>query len=205
MKLDSHLMEALKNQRLYMSKCEDLNDPFDLCVIDGGNDKKVENLRILCLTNSYKKNKMWAYYTDCHKGVCLSVEIPEKYVFAVCYTTDRINVNTDLNKSFTEMKNKPKKNLIKPYDMDEDLKIGYIKNSQFSDEIEYRCVTFNNYNDDYIIDAEGKKFFKLKIKKVYLGINFDTNGIEYSEIAGYCINNKISLAKIKKSIKNYSL
>lgn len=205
MRYSNHLLEALKNQRLYMSSCEQLNDPFDLYIIDGNIDKKVDDLRILCLTNSFIKNKMWSYYADSHKGVCLTVELPARYIYSVCYTTDRIDINTDLNKIFSEMKNKPKKNLVKPYDMDDKLKIGYIKNSQFSDEIEYRCVTSSNYSDEYIIDDENEKFFKVKIKKIYLGVDFDMNSGAYSKIIEQCITNKIKLAKMQKSKKHYSL
>lgn len=199
-----YLLDVVENQRLYMANFNQLNDPFDLHIVDGGEDKEIDNLRILCLTNSSNRNKMWSYYADGHKGVCITVELPIQYVYSVCYTKELVRTDTNLNDIFSNMKNKTKANLKKTYDMDDQIKIGYIKNSQFSDEVEYRVVTLNDYADKYIIDENNEKFFKVKIKRIYLGNKFEDDEL-YQKLKKICDDKKIAIVKMVKNPNKYQL
>ncbi len=148
---------------------------------------------------------MWSHYGDSHKGVCLTVEVPSSLIYPVCYTSKRLQKNSDINKLLKNGKFKNKKSIPANYDSLSNLKKqAYIKDSKWSDEREYRIV-FND-NEDGLIRENGKTFMSVKIKNIYLGANFNKNdnGIQKA-IVEACKKKNISIKQMVLSDTDYSL
>ena len=111
-----HLYDILKNNTLYLNDGMSFNDPFEITVTDKNTKaiEKVKGLHILSLTNSHIKKLMWSYYTDSHKGVCLTVQIPQDMVYPVCYSSSRIYNDSNLDKIIENAFRANKKCLQKP-------------------------------------------------------------------------------------------
>ena len=94
------VIDILKKGRLYLSDGKNFNDPFEIKVsdIDSGELKHVEDLHILSLTNSHSNKLIWSHYSDAHKSVCLTVEVPKRWVYPVCYSYNRIFSDTNIDK-----------------------------------------------------------------------------------------------------------
>ena len=75
------------------------NDPFELTIADSKtkNIKHIKGLHILCLTNSIKNKLIWVHYANSHKGVCLTVKVPKKLVYPICYTRKRIYNSSNID------------------------------------------------------------------------------------------------------------
>lgn len=86
-----YALDIIENQWLYLSDGTDFNDPFDVTVTNSNTYKieHVSGLRILSLTNSYQNKLMWSHYTEAHKGMCLTVEVPKRLVYPMCYISKR--------------------------------------------------------------------------------------------------------------------
>lgn len=93
-------LEAIKKQRLKVSKYVDLNDPFELMAMSMENrdirqamrDTK-ENLnkalRIISCSKTWSSPLVWGHYADKHKGMGLVLEVPDEEVHHICYKADR--------------------------------------------------------------------------------------------------------------------
>lgn len=202
-----HAAEIIQSQRLRMGDGSNFNDPFELLVVDRkkNTERRIEGLRILCLTNSIKKKLMWSHYADSHKGLCLAVKVPADVVYYVCYTGDRLFADSDIEKIFSNCKNKGKENLRKSYDQLSDIhKAALIKDQKWAYEKEYRIVCTDDQTD--LIDKEGYYSFPVKIERVYLGCRFDKNDLE--KIAGIlkaCRDHNVEIKRMRLSYDNYSL
>lgn len=201
-----HLKDCLENNRLYLNDGKTLNDPFDLAFTNRKTREltRMEGLRILCLTNSYRKKLMWSYYADGHKGVCLTVSIPSNLVYPVCYTTRRLFDDTDeleiLNNSIIWRK----RSLIKPWEIiDQTKRRAYIKDKKWEHENEYRIVF--NENEPGLITVGDKKFMSVKFKNVYLGVKFDDKSEKGRSIINICKNKNIKISCMGIDDMNYGL
>ena len=206
-----YLASILKNQELYMDDGSNFNDPFELLMIDKNTNEveQIKGLHILSLTNSYIKKLMWSHYTDNHKGVCLTVQVPKKLVYPVCYTSKRVYKDTNIYEKIL----KQRKGSINQYvksdysDLGEDKLIAYVKDSKWTYEKEYRIVLNDDDSEYYRYDkTEGKYYFKVKIKNVYMGVRFDeNNNISEEELERICSEKDIKISKIIFSMDTYAL
>ena len=204
-----HLLDVLKTQLLYLNDGSKLNDPFDMKEIANKTKelKTLQNLLILCLTNSFQNKLMWAHYGDSYKGVCLTIEVPKKLVYPICYTSKRLKDNSNLNKMISNSKKNCKKNLqdnnIAKLS-NENKKKAYFKDKRWMYEKEYRIVFDETDNDDIqqLIKDGNNYFYKVHIKNIYLGINFDKDN---KEILKECQKQKINITEMKLSDNDYSI
>lgn len=199
----TYLEDSIKNHRLYLSDGSNFNDPFDCHIFDKSTNGMilVNKLRILCLTNSHTKKMMWSHYADSHKGVCLAINVPDHLVFPVCYTSKRLYTDTDIDKILSETKLR-KKNARSPMIIScHDKKYAYVKDKKWRDENEYRIVFCDN--EPGLIHENANCFMSVKIKRIYLGVNFDYN--ENKKILFMCNERRIEIAKIQLSKENYGL
>lgn len=99
-----YVVDILDNHRLYLSDGTNFNDPFEIAVADKKNNniRRIEDLHILSLTNSYRKKLMWSHNADSHKGVCLTIEVPNNFVYPICYSSKRIYEDTQMIISNTD-------------------------------------------------------------------------------------------------------
>lgn len=202
-KADDYLIENLKEQYLYLN-AGDFNDPFELIIADRvtGNINYVDGLHILCLTNSYQNKLMWSHYADSHKGVCLTVELPKRVVFPVCYTGKRVYIDSDVDKIIETGKGTIKRNLKRNMDdISERKKLALIKDQKWRYEKEYRIII--DEKDKGEKEAENvrikgnKWFIPVRIKNIYMGIKFEKNdaGLK-NDIRRICTNKNISMTRM---------
>ena len=83
------ILEILQDQRLYLNDGTNFNDPFELIEMDQHSSevKHIPGLHILCLSKGNLNKLIWSHYTDSHKGVCLTVEVPRKLLYPVHYSS----------------------------------------------------------------------------------------------------------------------
>ena len=72
-------------------------------------------------------------------------------------------------------------------------------------EKEYRIV-FGKEDETGLILDKGKWYMSVKIKNIYLGVNFDKNSLKLQEdISRICNENKIKITKMVLSDSDYSV
>lgn len=203
-----YLEDILKNNRLYLNDGTNFNDPFELLVVDKKNNTRryVEGLHILSLTNTYRNKRLWSYYADSHKGVCLTVKIPNQLVYPICYTTKRIYEDSDIDNIIDSSVQKSKKSVKKDFfPLSKDKKIAYIKDKKWLYEKEYRIV-FDKEDEPGLIYEDNKWHMSVNIKNVYLGVNFDKNEVDIQEkIMEVCKRKKIKVTQMELSDENYAI
>ena len=202
------VVSILDNNRLYLSDGSNFNDPFETTVTDRktGNTTRVSGLHILCLSNSIQNKLIWSHYTNSHKGVCLTVKVPAELVYPMCYTTKRVYTDSNLDEILKNGHYYCKKNLKKPFHpINDNKKIAFIKDRKWSYEREYRIV-FDKDDESGLVFEDDKWFMSVKIKNVYLGVNFDKNDISVrNEIIDACKRNKVKLSQMALSVSDYSV
>jgi hypothetical protein len=79
----SHVLEILDDNKLYLAKCSELNDPFEGVInfiiendkkdndIDKKLNKERDKYRICSLSKDCFSKLMWSHYSDSFKGVCI--------------------------------------------------------------------------------------------------------------------------------------
>ena len=204
----NRVADILDNHRLYLSDGTNFNDPFEITVTDKKKHsiRHIEGLHILSLTNSYRNKLIWSHYTDSHKGVCLTVKVPNHLVYPICYSTKRVYEDSDINNIIFSSTKKTKKSLKKDFSaLSKNKKIAYIKDKKWLYEKEYRIV-FDENDESGLIFEEGKWYMSVKSSNVYLGVNFDKNNEETKkEITEACKRNKINVAQMVLSDSDYSI
>lgn len=200
--------EILDNHRLYLSDGKNFNDPFEITVTDKKNHKirYIEGLHILSLTNSFRNKLIWSHYTDSHKGVCLTVKVPNNLVYPICYSTKRIYEDSDIDNIISSSTRIAKKSVDKDFSpLSKDKKIAFIKDKKWIYEKEYRVV-FDKTDEEGLIYHDGKWFMSVKITNIYLGANFDRNKEEIKrKILESCKRNKIKITQMVLSDTDYSV
>ncbi len=202
-----YVVDILDNQRLYLSDGKNFNDPFEVTITDeSGNTRYIENLHILSLTNSFQNKLIWSHYSNSHKSVCLTVEVPAKLVYPVCYSSKRVRTDSDLNQLITQNVKWRKKNLEKPFStLSNNKKAAYIKDAKWAYENEYRII-FDKNDELSLIYENGNWYMSVKIKNVYLGVNFRKNDQKtIDEILSACKRNNINVTEMVLSNSDYSV
>lgn len=204
----NRVVDILDNHRLYLSDGKNFNDPFEITVTDKKNCKvrHIEGLHILSLTNSFRNKLIWSHYTDSHKGVCLTVQVPNHLVYPICYSTERIYEDSDINNIISSSTKITKKSVDKDFSpLSKNKKMAYIKDKKWLYEKEYRIV-FDKEDESGLIHQDGKWFMSVKITNIYLGVNFHKNKTEIKkEIMEACNRNKIKIAQMIVSNSDYSV
>jgi len=162
-------LEAIKNQRLKISKFSDFNDPFELTamVLDDKSERSVinenkkkldEKFRVLCCSASWNSPLLWGHYGDKHKGVALELEVPDNTAEAISYRKTREKI--DLKELFLKKDEESKHRFFK---------LCNTKYIEWGYEDEYRL----HFLEGYFYHDEGHDFFDLKgqfkIKGIVIG------------------------------------
>lgn len=204
-----HVVEVMAKQRLYMDDGSNFNDPFELTVIgkEEHTIRKVEGLHVLSLTNSFRKKLMWSHYADSHKGVCLTVQVPQELVFSICYSSERVFENSDIDKIVKKSLKGRNANVNTDYNsLSRDKKIAFIKDKKWKYEREYRIVCDRD-DEHFLCHESGKWFLPVKITNIYLGVNFKrgSNRETRKKIIEICNEKKITIKQMDLSEKNFGL
>lgn len=200
---NERIKEILTTGCLFMNDGQDFNDPFELIIADRETNetRRAKNLHILCLTNSYRNKLLWSHYAESHKGVCITVKVPRKWVHPICYSSLRIYEDSDIDTILSKGNYQGKQNIPKPpLSLSIDKKIAYIKDKKWSYEKEYRIV-FDESDKENVIIEDGKWFLPIKITNIYIGIRCELS----DEIKEICRQKNIKITKMSLSQTDYSV
>ena len=206
--LNTRKFETIENNKLWLSKLDSLNDPFEYKAIYF--DKKTEikykyppglieyvlnyakNIfKIASFTISFDDNMpMWAHYANNHEGFCIEYEVNNpRYLYPISYENNRQEVTKTVFKFIQEMMDEiDKENLSEnnfKYIRQIRMFIIYsiIKHKKWTYEDEYRIVFYdiNSENNGKLISLNE---IGLKTKQIYIGYNCDReHKIELQRIA----------------------
>lgn len=93
----------LKERRLKLARFGELNDPFELGLIDNRprgtrdmvkliTDHFHKNIGVICFGASWSSPVMWAHYGGKHFGVALGFDVPDALLTEIQYTDKKIRV-----------------------------------------------------------------------------------------------------------------
>jgi hypothetical protein len=94
----------LKERRLKLARFGELNDPFELSLIDNRpretrrvvkliRDHFLNTTGVLCFGASWASPVMWAHYADKHFGVALGFDVPDELLTKIEYTDRKISAS----------------------------------------------------------------------------------------------------------------
>ena len=94
---------AIDDQRLKISRFEDLNDPFELLAMNRHTQaarKASKQFRaavnasqgLLCFGADWSSSVMWSHYADKHKGICLGFDVRRSLLQEVKYKDSRLRL-----------------------------------------------------------------------------------------------------------------
>ncbi len=97
----NHALDVLKNQRVKVSRFDDLNDPFELYAAELSDKRHraafrrfkkemAQRFGLLCFSRSWESPLLWSHYGDRHRGVALEFEIEDDRVNEVSYQPNRL-------------------------------------------------------------------------------------------------------------------
>jgi tetratricopeptide (TPR) repeat protein len=145
--INNHQLLSLINKEIYCSNYKKLNDPLECFFINNEEsffgyflNKKNINPRILSLTHDRESKLMYSHYADSHKGICVEYEI------------ELDNLENSDNISFGKVEYAQKEKITNLKDL------YMLKNSEWTYELEYRVVRFDN-----------EEFLPVKIRSVVFG------------------------------------
>ncbi|WP_172961090.1 DUF2971 domain-containing protein [Asticcacaulis excentricus] len=105
----THGLSNIENSRLKIALIDQLNDPFEFIFMDlskadaaakanGVKNNWAATFGIICGSGSWTHPLMWAHYSECHKGICIGIELDESIknndLIKVEYSKNRI-IKTD--------------------------------------------------------------------------------------------------------------
>ena len=99
-------LKALGDRRLKISRINELNNPFEFCVVDFSDSDtktKLETFRnqvneqygVICFSEQYHDPVLWSHYAGSHRGVALVFEIPDDYAIPIDYQPERFKLDVD--------------------------------------------------------------------------------------------------------------
>jgi hypothetical protein len=97
-----YAVSAIVFNRLKVARFSDLNDPFELSLLDSNNVHAREviaahkaqldtNSGLLCFSADWTDPVLWTHYGSKHRGICLGFDVDEKITKPVSYQSTRLN------------------------------------------------------------------------------------------------------------------
>lgn len=137
-----------------------------------------------CYTTTYNNNLMWGHYADGHKGMCIEYEIPiDAKVLHNLYPVFYLNNVLDISDYIIEPIALPLAQMIRSnqlhaphvrYNPGFCLLLALVKSSDWKYENEWRFVN---------LTPLGKVMYKLKVTKIFLGMNANNHTEKICNIA----------------------
>lgn len=166
---------------------------------------------IICLTEDYSVNPMWAHYADNHKGICIEYDFKNisNFMFEIlCFPIEYVENSDNTLELSALFDDTIKTNSIwllrlilrKSHDWKYENEWRIIISEFFNDYIykkSYGNLDFNEYYSD-------KHYIKfIKPKSIYLGLDIDLN--DEKKLIDICKFRKINVYKMKKDKSGYNL
>jgi len=166
---------------------------------------------IICLTEDYSVNPMWAHYADNHKGICIEYDFKNisNFIFEIlCFPIEYVENSDNTLELSALFDDTIKTNSIwllrlilrKSHDWKYEKEWRIIISEFFNDYI-YKKSYGNLDFDEYYSDKHYIKF--IKPKSIYLGLNIDLN--DEKKLIDICKFRKINVYKMKKDKSGYNL
>jgi len=140
-------LEALKTQRLKLSRYEDLNDPFELLAMSledkasrsimiETKSKQNEKLRILCCSKRWVSPLLWGHYANKHTGVALELEVPDDSIMNITYAKERPSLDLAAIRETNDLTGVVKMYTTKyeQWSYEEEVRVQFTKEDFFCDE-----------------------------------------------------------------------
>jgi len=195
--LNESKLDAVQNQKIFMSDVKNLNDPFDskayfyrpdelkkydrLAEHDGKLiDDFTSFVKIAALTaNNVNSMPMWAHYSNNHRGFCLSYDMKDKRnihlsgcTFPVQYANKRIDVTDLMDNQVRKMLAEIAKQAAegKKVIRFDDLSLVFM--ASFFCNIKHETWSYEKeYRCTVGAIANGMPFFPASPKEIYIGMN----------------------------------
>lgn len=192
----------LENGRIKVSTIDVLNDPFEFMPYRRyGNKERQPYNRVyrtiskkwgvLCFSQIWTEQLLWAHYADKHKGVVLGFEIPSERILKVKYTPNKIRTKFNLTDNQDENEKKF-------------LDLATEKYNEWEYEKEFRILI---KLADCILD-DGLYFLPfgeiLKIKEIVLGCRLN-NENEKEEIVKHAKRLKTKIIQTRPGWEDYMI
>jgi len=114
---DKYALDVIANQRMKVSRFDDLNDPFELYAVDlqdrqytnefiAFKQHMSERIGILCFSKSWRSPLLWSHYANRHKGVALECEAQDNIIHPIKYRKRRYTINIEKVRTGAERFNK---------------------------------------------------------------------------------------------------
>ncbi|MEG1285288.1 MAG: DUF2971 domain-containing protein [Romboutsia sp.] len=200
-KLNECKLDSLKNNELWLSTCQNFNDPFELKTLFIDEDIIIKNkypielvnqlkdsyyngFLIGCFTTNLTNNMpMWAHYASNHTGFCVEYKINKpKFFYPISYELTRAPANTLCMKSLYLIR-KYMNNTITDKEK-KDLNFynsllfhnSIIKNKSWEYENEYRLLYSKEFTEKFVnVSANGvllgNNVIGIETTGIYLGIS----------------------------------
>lgn len=194
-KINNRNIDNIKNNTIWLSKFDNLNDPFEMDkiyisenenkeynysyeVINSAFNRIKKSILLTCFTTDIEMNlPMWAHYANNHRGFCIEYQIIDsKKLFPVVYDDYRIKINNRFT-DYISLCVKPDKNIreVSYLNSITNLIIQSFAYKNTIWEYEKEIRLFNCFDDT--LNSEKGKLLKLsdlgiKITGIYLGIDF---------------------------------
>ena len=175
-------LESLSDGKLWFSKVEEFNDPYELRGIISLENKNLEkyidfrdSFSVCCLSGrSFGYLPMWAYYTNNYKGFCIEFSVVKKdAIHPVLYIKNRISAYESL-KDIEENAYKAMESGKKDMNLQIDLNIFwqqfFMKDMSWQHEDECRLLS-SNVDESQIGNSEPINNYGLKINRIIAGLN----------------------------------
>ncbi len=137
--------EALKKQRIKLSRFDNLNDPFELMAMSledeferkimiDSKDKINNRVRLLCCSKAWVSPLLWGNYADKHRGIALELEVPDYAISPITYEEDRppFDLRTLKESNDVEALNKLFTTKYKQWSYEEEVRVLFTKDDFFS-------------------------------------------------------------------------
>ena len=131
-------LRSLADNRIYLSRPKDFNDPFDCILYRQMNylDNKVfreviDRIKAFCVSATNKSILMWSHYADSHKGFCIEYQIDRSYL-------DNVEVHSHFNEIDYRKDYSREEKFINIFN-----DAFFVKNKIWKYEKEYRLLTYN--------------------------------------------------------------
>ena len=100
-------IDDLKRKMIKVSTIGTLNDPYEFMPYKRYNYQKRQEFNkvfkaaknrwgILCFSQTWEEQLLWAHYADKHKGIALGFEVPEDELKEVIYVCNEIRTKIEL-------------------------------------------------------------------------------------------------------------
>ena len=199
-----HALSDIENERLKISRLDELNDPFELIGLALKNKaarrrfanfkrQMNDNYGLLCFSKRWHNPVLWGHYGDKHRGICLGFDVPSRYLKKIDYSAERLNIALNESDAGVELNEK----LIQ--------KLLFTKYEHWAYEEEYRVYT-RLKEPDAISNLYFKDFGNdLALKKVIVGPMCDATYDDIINILGVSVSTKVVIIKARLAFNTYKV